>query len=214
MTIVEATRQITGGVDTHLDVHVAAALYHVGGLLGVQSFAVGPTGYEELLAWLESFGEVGRVGVEAPAPMEPGSPASSLGTASPSSRSTGQTVLSDGGRGSPIPSTRPKPLGPHLMDGRRAVQSREIFDPTNLRTSLAGDLARKSTGGRSVLRPANRGAGLRESGSGDFAKQPAAGESAGSSTRHYGEGVSPLRPRRVKRWKDGRALRGGLSERF
>jgi len=143
MTIVEATRQITGGVDTHLDVHVAAALYHVGGLLGVQSFAVGPTGYEELLAWLESFGEVGRVGVEAPAPMEPGSPASSLGTASPSSRSTGQTVLSDGGRGSPIPSTRPKPLGPHLMDGRRAVQSREIFDPTNLRTSLAGDLAQK-----------------------------------------------------------------------
>lgn len=64
MTIVEATRSITGGVDTHLDVHVAAALDHVGGLLGVASFAVGPAGYEELLAWLESFGEVGKVGVE------------------------------------------------------------------------------------------------------------------------------------------------------
>jgi transposase len=64
MTIVEATRQITGGVDTHLDVHVAAALDHVGGLLGVQSFAVGPDGYEALLAWLESFGKVGKVGVE------------------------------------------------------------------------------------------------------------------------------------------------------
>jgi transposase len=64
MSIVEATRSITGGVDTHLEVHVAAVLDHVGGLLGVESFAVGPAGYEELLAWMESFGEVGKVGVE------------------------------------------------------------------------------------------------------------------------------------------------------
>ena len=64
MTVVEATRSITGGVDTHLDVHVAAALDHVGGLLGTASFAVGPTGYEDLLAWLESFGEVRKIGVE------------------------------------------------------------------------------------------------------------------------------------------------------
>ena len=34
MTIVEAARGITGGVDTHLDVHVAAALDPLGGLLG------------------------------------------------------------------------------------------------------------------------------------------------------------------------------------
>jgi hypothetical protein len=33
MTIVE-TRAITGGVDTHADVHVAAALDPIGGLLG------------------------------------------------------------------------------------------------------------------------------------------------------------------------------------
>lgn len=37
MTIVE-TRAVTGGVDTHLDVHVAAALDGIGGLLGVESF--------------------------------------------------------------------------------------------------------------------------------------------------------------------------------
>ena len=37
MTIVE-TRSITGGVDTHLDVHVAAALDGNGGVLGVESF--------------------------------------------------------------------------------------------------------------------------------------------------------------------------------
>jgi hypothetical protein len=30
--------QITGGVDTHLDVHVVAALDELGGLVGVESF--------------------------------------------------------------------------------------------------------------------------------------------------------------------------------
>ena len=39
MTIVEVDRRITGGVDTHLDVNVAAALDEIGGLLGVESFA-------------------------------------------------------------------------------------------------------------------------------------------------------------------------------
>jgi hypothetical protein len=38
MTIVEDKRAITGGVDTHADVHVAAALDPIGGLLGVQEF--------------------------------------------------------------------------------------------------------------------------------------------------------------------------------
>ncbi len=37
-TIVEAARGITGGVDTHRDVHVAAALDPLGGLLGTESF--------------------------------------------------------------------------------------------------------------------------------------------------------------------------------
>ena len=37
VTIVE-TRAITGGVDTHADTHVAAALDSIGGLLGVQEF--------------------------------------------------------------------------------------------------------------------------------------------------------------------------------
>ena len=41
LTIVE-TPTITGGVDTHADVHVAAALDPVGGLLGVAEFPVTP----------------------------------------------------------------------------------------------------------------------------------------------------------------------------
>jgi transposase len=64
MTIVEAARSITGGVDTHLEVHVAAALDPIGGLLGVESFPTTPAGYRELLEWMGAFGAVTRVGVE------------------------------------------------------------------------------------------------------------------------------------------------------
>ena len=63
MTIVE-TRAVTGGVDTHLDVHVAAALDDIGGLLGVQSFPTTVAGYRSLLGWLRSFGPVKLVGIE------------------------------------------------------------------------------------------------------------------------------------------------------
>jgi hypothetical protein len=63
MTIVE-TRAITGGVDTHADVHVAAALDPVGGLLGVQEFPVTAAGYARLLGWLGGFGTVCLVGIE------------------------------------------------------------------------------------------------------------------------------------------------------
>jgi transposase len=63
LTIVE-TRTVTGGVDTHADAHVAAALDHIGGLLGVESFPTTPAGYAGLLAWLQGFGTVGVVGVE------------------------------------------------------------------------------------------------------------------------------------------------------
>jgi len=55
---------ITGGVDTHLDVHVAAALDPTGALLGVEKFDTTPAGYTQLLDWLRSFGELERVGVE------------------------------------------------------------------------------------------------------------------------------------------------------
>jgi transposase len=64
MTIVEPVRAVTGGVDTHLDVNVAAALDEIGGLLGVEEFVTDATGHRRLLAWLESFGAVTRVGVE------------------------------------------------------------------------------------------------------------------------------------------------------
>ena len=67
MTIVEDTRVvtggadtcpdargngITGGVDTHADTHVAAALDPIGGLLGVREFPASAAGYAALLGWL------------------------------------------------------------------------------------------------------------------------------------------------------------------
>ncbi len=63
MTIVE-THPITGGVDTHLDIHVAAALDSNGGTLGVESFPTTTGGFSDLYAWLSGFGTLGRVGVE------------------------------------------------------------------------------------------------------------------------------------------------------
>jgi len=52
------------GVDTHLDLNVAAAVDHIGGLLGVAEFATTSSGHKELLAWLRGFGPVAKVGIE------------------------------------------------------------------------------------------------------------------------------------------------------
>ena len=67
VTIVETRaeiRAITGGVDTHADVHVAAALDSIGGLLGVKEFPATAAGYSRLLSWLGGFGTVCLVGIE------------------------------------------------------------------------------------------------------------------------------------------------------
>jgi transposase len=64
MTVTTLARSITGGVDTHLDVHVAAALDDRGALLGVESFATTESGYKKLLGWLADFGPVELVGIE------------------------------------------------------------------------------------------------------------------------------------------------------
>src|ERR1700683_913835 len=58
------TRAVTGGVDTHADTHVAAALDPVGGLLGVQEFPATAAGYASLLSWLRSFGILDVAAVE------------------------------------------------------------------------------------------------------------------------------------------------------
>jgi len=63
MTTMEAA-QVTGGVDTHKDTHVAAALDEVGRVLGTEPFPTTPTGYRQLWRWLQRHGVVVAVGVE------------------------------------------------------------------------------------------------------------------------------------------------------
>ena len=103
MTIVEAARGVTGGVDTHLDVHVAAALDPLGGLLGTERFETNAAGYKALLGWLGTFGDVTKVGVEGT-----GSYGSGLA----------RYLKPGGGRG-----PRGRPTGPSEAPSQRQVRS-------------------------------------------------------------------------------------------
>jgi len=64
MSIVDNPDAVIGGVDTHVDMHVAAVVNHVGGVLGVEPFRTTQTGYRQLVSWLRSHGELVLVGVE------------------------------------------------------------------------------------------------------------------------------------------------------
>ncbi len=65
MTIVENhLLTVTGGIDTHLEFHVAAAIDLNGGVLGVETFDTTTGGYRRLVAWLAGFGTISLVGVE------------------------------------------------------------------------------------------------------------------------------------------------------
>ena len=62
--IAALSRPVTGGVDTHKDVHVAAVVDHLGAELDCASFPNIDAGHVELARWLCSHGQVQRVGVE------------------------------------------------------------------------------------------------------------------------------------------------------
>jgi len=55
---------VVGGVDTHADQHVAAAIDVNGAMFGIESFPVSAGGYRRLTEWLCGFGSVILVGVE------------------------------------------------------------------------------------------------------------------------------------------------------
>jgi transposase len=57
-------RTVIGGVDTHKETHVVAALSEQGALLGTASFPTSLAGYGQLLDWLREFGGVTSVGIE------------------------------------------------------------------------------------------------------------------------------------------------------
>ncbi len=58
------TVAVVGGVDTHADVHVAAAVDSIGRQLGTAEFLTTPRGHRDLLLWLRSHGDLETVGVE------------------------------------------------------------------------------------------------------------------------------------------------------
>lgn len=59
-----SVRRVIGGVDTHKDLHVAAVIDERDRVLGTECFASTRQGYKRMLAWMRSFGELVRVGVE------------------------------------------------------------------------------------------------------------------------------------------------------
>ena len=60
----DAKVEVILGVDTHLEVHVAVAVDHLGRRLGELSVPTTVKGYERLLRWAEGFGPVRCAGIE------------------------------------------------------------------------------------------------------------------------------------------------------
>src|SRR5215211_326964 len=59
-----STVQVTVGVDTHRDLHVAVALDQQGRWLGTRSFPTTPAGFAALTTWATSYGPLGPIGIE------------------------------------------------------------------------------------------------------------------------------------------------------
>lgn len=63
--LAKARRRVTGGVDTHAEVHVAVVVDSATGhVLGTGCFETTPRGYRALLGWMRGKGVVDKVGVE------------------------------------------------------------------------------------------------------------------------------------------------------
>lgn len=57
-------RKVILGVDTHLDIHVGAVIDEIGHLLGTLATPTDAKGYQQLLSWARSFGNLEHAGVE------------------------------------------------------------------------------------------------------------------------------------------------------
>ncbi len=66
MAVIEGReRRIVGGVDTHKDLHVAAVVDEQDRVIETRCFATTRQGYRQMLAWMRSFGDLQRIGVES-----------------------------------------------------------------------------------------------------------------------------------------------------
>jgi len=62
--IADPEQAVTGGVDTHAEVHVAAVVDLVGRVLGTEEFPATAAGHQKALDWMRGHGRLAKVGVE------------------------------------------------------------------------------------------------------------------------------------------------------
>ncbi len=60
----DISNNLTLGVDTHLDNHVAVLVNNIGQVIDTQEFTVNLKGYSQLYKWCKSFGAVNQAGLE------------------------------------------------------------------------------------------------------------------------------------------------------
>jgi transposase len=65
MDVMEGSSRRIGGVDTHKDLHVAGVVDGQDRVRGSRCFATTRQGYRQMLAWMRSFGDVQRIGIES-----------------------------------------------------------------------------------------------------------------------------------------------------
>src|SRR3954466_15133690 len=136
--------QITGGVDTHLDVHVAAALDEHGGLLGPASFATTPAGYGALVEWFASMGAVVLIGVEGTGSYGAGLTRHLQAVGIAVVEMTDPIGSGDAGRASPTLTTRGAPPEPCSRATRSA--KRRLATATSKRSVCCALLATAPNG--------------------------------------------------------------------
>lgn len=62
--MIEQQCTVYGGVDTHKEFHVAAAVDEIGRILGTETFPATASGYRRLERWLMRHGTIAKVGIE------------------------------------------------------------------------------------------------------------------------------------------------------
>ena len=122
-SIAEHVRPVTGGVDIHAEVHVAAVVDQVGRVLGTETFSATPPGYQAVLAWMGGFGELGTVGIEGTGSYGAGLARHLAAQGSPWWRSSAPTGRLGAGVASPTRPTRSPPRWPRSTGRPRAPRS-------------------------------------------------------------------------------------------
>ena len=107
--IAQRTERVVVGVDTHADLHVAAALDPLGRMLGRLEVGTSTRGYTQLLKWAHTFSPATTFGVEGTGAYGAGLAVSSSTRVARSSRSIARIVVPGVDMASQTRSTRKPP---------------------------------------------------------------------------------------------------------